>query len=578
MATVRLRIGLPALRVDVRRRAARPRPLFLRSSVDEETDTDDVAPPRGDLSHETDVVVVGAGVSGLCCAAALASQGVRVTVVEAHDVAGGAAHGFTRRGFHFDAGPSFYFGLQDAPGTSLNALKQTLDLLGESVPCASYDRWHVYTPQGSFDCTTSEAEYAQTVRRFAGDEGAAQWRSLRDRMAPLSAFAAVLPFAALRGDAAVALSLLRFAPGLLGGMGTLASASGGLPASLQALSGSFGDVVRAAGVSHPFLCALLDLESFVISGCLCDGTPAPEMAFVLSQRFRDEALLDHPVGGGVAWIDALVRGIEKRGGRLHLRAPVERILVEGGRATGVKLAGGRGTVKARRAVVSSASIWDTPRLLPPGALPPAAAAAAAATPECGSFIHLHLGFDAANLDLAALGIHHLVVNDFSVGAIAADRNVINVSIPSALDSTLAPPGLAVAHVYGAANEPFDDWKRLQRGSAEYKKLKEERSQVLWAALERVIPDVRSRAKLTLVGTPLTHARYLRRHRGSYGPATAPNKWPGPTTPIDGLLQCGDSTFPGIGIPAASASGLIAANTLLPVSAQLRMLDAMGRRI
>ena len=81
-----------------------------------------------------------------------------------------------------------------------------------------------------------------------------------------------------------------------------------------------------------------------------------------------------------------------------------------------------------------------------------------------------------------------------------------------------------------------------------------------------------------MGTPLTHARYLRRHRGSYGPATAPNKWPGPKTPIDGLLQCGDSTFPGIGIPAASASGLIAANTLLPVSAQLRMLDAMGRRI
>jgi hypothetical protein len=38
---------------------------------------------------------------------------------------------------------------------------------------------------------------------------------------------------------------------------------------------------------------------------------------------------------------------------------------------------------------------------------------------------------------------------------------------------------------------------------------EERSQCLWAALERVIPDVRQRAEVKLVGTPLTHERYLR---------------------------------------------------------------------
>jgi hypothetical protein len=37
------------------------------------------------------------------------------------------------------------------------------------------------------------------------------------------------------------------------------------------------------------------------------------------------------------------------------------------------------------------------------------------------------------------------------------------------------------------------------------------------ALERVIPDVRSRAELTLIGSPLTHERFLRRHKGTYGP-------------------------------------------------------------
>jgi phytoene dehydrogenase-like protein len=43
---------------------------------------------------------------------------------------------------------------------------------------------------------------------------------------------------------------------------------------------------------------------------------------------------------------------------------------------------------------------------------------------------------------------------------------------------------------------------------------------MWEALERIIPDIRDRAEVTLVGTPLTHERFLRRHRGSYGRAIA----------------------------------------------------------
>lgn len=72
------------------------------------------------------------------------------------------------------------------------------------------------------------------------------------------------------------------------------------------------------------------------------------------------------------------------------------------------------------------------------------------------------------------------------------------------------------------------------------------------ALERVIPDIRSRTEVCLVGTPLTHERYLRRHRGSYGPAisAAGGSWPGAGTPLPGLSVCGDSCMPGIGVPAA----------------------------
>lgn len=53
-----------------------------------------------------------------------------------------------------------------------------------------------------------------------------------------------------------------------------------------------------------------------------------------------------------------VRGIEKLGGRVELRSHVEEIVVDEGRAVGVRLRSGE-VVRARKAVVSNASIWNT---------------------------------------------------------------------------------------------------------------------------------------------------------------------------------------------------------------------------
>lgn len=70
-------------------------------------------------------------------------------------------------------------------------------------------------------------------------------------------------------------------------------------------------------------------------------------------------------------------------------------------------------------------------------------------------------------------------------------------------------------------------------------LQEERAEPLWKALEKVIPDIRKRAEVTLIGSPLTHEFWLRRNKGTYGAAISAQhgSFPGPQTPIKHLYRC-----------------------------------------
>jgi phytoene dehydrogenase-like protein len=135
------------------------------------------------------------------------------------------------------------------------------------------------------------------------------------------------------------------------------------------------------------------------------------------------------------------------------------------------------------------------------------------------------------------------------------------------------------HIYGAANEPYEKWKKVKRGSEEYKAMKADAADDLYKALEKVIPDIRSRVEVEMVATPLTQKRFVRRHEGTYGPGVDMTRFnlygkdltPGPATGIDGLWAVGDSTYPGIGVPAAAGSGFFTANSLVPVWKNLQML-------
>ncbi len=503
----------------------------------------------------TDVIVIGSGIGGLSCAALLARYGFEVTVCESHAIAGGAAHAFERQGFVFDSGPSLYSGIA-AP--SANPLRHVLEAIGETVPCATYDTWGCCLPEGDFDTSVGADQFCEVLAKLRGAEAIAEWRELQRVMAPLASAATAIPPAAIRFDWGALRTVGRFAPAMLRHT-----------PQIPQITGPFAAVMDRV-ITDPFIRNWLDLLCFLLSGLPASGTSAAEVAFMFADWYRPGVRLEYPLGGSGALVDALVRGLKRQGGQLKLNAHVERILVKDRRAIAVQLRSGE-TIQARHAVISNASVWDTLKLVPHGILSTNFVNQRQQTPTCDSFMHLHLGIDAREIR-SDLACHYIVVNDWSQG-VTTPQNVVLISIPSVLDPTLAPPGKQTIHVYTPGNEPYELWQGLDRHSQEYHDLKQARAEVMWQALERIIPDIRSRCEVTLVGTPLTHERFLRRHRGSYGPAIAAGQglFPGPQTPLAGLLCCGDSTFPGIGLPAVAASGMIAAHAIAPVSAQLEML-------
>jgi carotene isomerase len=507
---------------------------------------------------DAEVIIIGSGIGGLVAGAMLARYGKSVIVCESHTVPGGAAHEFVRQGFRFDSGPSFYCGLGDPQ--SLNPVRLVLAALGESLETITYDPLGFYhLPEGTLPIYGDSQRYWKAIAQFT-PQGAVEVQALAARFLKLYDALQGFPLLALRPDWQLLPLLLRQCPG------SLLKLLPRLP-DIQASAGEIVDQI----VTDPWVKRLVDLECFLLSGLKAQDTVAPEMAFMFGER--DASVVDYPVGGSGAMVNALVRGLKRWGGELRLSTHVEQVLVDNGHAQGVRLRSSE--TLAAPVVISNATLWDTVNhLVAPEDFPADYRYQAKQTPAVDSFMHLHLGIRSEGLE--NLQVHHVVVHDGDRD-ITEPGNTCMVSIPSVLDPSLAPPGHHVVHAYTL--EPWQPWQR----DSHYIERKRQRAEPLYRALERIIPDLRqgpndqSRIVLELIGTPLTHQHFLRRYQGTYGPAIKAGQghFPGYKTPIKGLYRVGDSTLPGIGVPAVAASGLLCANGLVAPEQSLSMLSAVS---
>lgn len=156
--------------------------------------------------------------------------------------------------------------------------------------------------------------------------------------------------------------------------------------------------------------------------------------------------------------------------------PVAEIYLEHKRAVGVRVVQ-CSTIQARRGLISNANTWDTLTLIDQGEKPSIWVNKVSNTPACDRFLHWHLALRGE--DLQHLPVHQVWVGDWDRG-IAADLNMMMLSMPSLVDPHLAPPGHHVLRRYTPANE---SWEHLPRGTPEYKVLKAERCAVFHQVLD-----------------------------------------------------------------------------------------------
>jgi len=485
--------------------------------------------------------------------------------------------------FRFEAGPSLYAGLSS--DRSPNPLKHVYQMIEEEPKWITYDRWGAYLPEApeGYELSIGADNFLRILHRYGGPNAVSDWEKLAQGLRPLAQKIMGLPSTAVRGDLGLLLTLAAKYP---------KSFFSVLPVAKE-ITAPFD--LKKLGVTDKFLINYLDLIAFLLQGLPADQTLTAVMAYMVEDFYRDGAVMDYPEGGSKGLVDALARGVTKHDKcEVRTSTKVDEVIVENGRVTGVRVRDK--IIKANQAVVSNADLRATFNLVKTPheefdqerrkLLGNITVNSKGGVPLCKSFMHLHLGVK-ADLIPEDAPAQWTVVKDWDLG-IDAPGNVVVVSCPSKLDKTLAPDGYHVIHAYGAGNEPYEDWEKFEpllddakarKDNTEYQNFKQERSQPIWDAIAKRAPKVvPGAAVVEQIGTPLTHTRFLTRHRGNYGlaiPAGGDSsknqfKFPEVTTSLPGYYRCGDSTTAGIGVPAVASSGAQCANALLSVWEQLEL--------
>jgi phytoene dehydrogenase-like protein len=483
----------------------------------------------GPIENGRRVVVIGAGIAGLCAAAYARRCGYDVDLVERQDRAGGLATSWRRGGYTFETCLHWLLGSNPRSGTYAR-WREVLDIDKLSfVQPQEYVR--LETDHGESLSMPTDADRLESELLIRAPQDTAEIRRLAADVRFLGGFDMPDPSAPALARCA---SAIRVLPQLL---------------RMRRWSGS---TVRDVGerFRHPLL------RSFFQSGELSELS---SLALVMSLAWMNAGNARYPIGGSQAVIRLLVERLRQSGARLRFGEPVQRIVVDQHRAVGVDLPGDE--FLAADWVISAADGHHTIyELLGGNYLDAAITRAYDRLPVFPSYLQVSLGV-ARNLSDQPGFVTRLLDNPLPVDP-GTEVSQVSFRIFH-FDPTFAPPGRTAVTCF-LPTRHVEYWRHLQSDEpARYRDEKHRVAQSVIGVLERRLPGIRGDIEVVDVSTPATVVRYTNNWKGSmegWLPTPATGFRPMRMT-LPGLrrfMRVGHWVVPGGGLP----SGLMSARAAL----------------
>jgi phytoene desaturase len=470
-------------------------------------------------------VVVGSGFGGLALAIRLQASGIPTVILEARDKPGGRAYVWEQDGFRFDAGPT----VLTAPGV----IDDLFTVAGKDR--ADYIEFEALTPfyrllwedGEAFDYVGEEQALEAAIEKLSPDD-LDGYRRFRDYSEAVYREGyeklAHVPFLDIW-------SMVRAAPNLV---------------KLEGYRSVYS--VVASFMKNEKL-----RQAFSYHTLLVGGNPFSTSAiYALIHSLELKWGVHFPRGGTGALVAALTKLFTDIGGELRLNAPVDEILTENNRVTGVRLQSGE--MISSTYVASNADVVHTYKhLLRTNAPAQAAGRKLERSDHSMSLFLVYFGIEGSYDDLA----HHtilfgprykeLLTDIFDRGVLADDFSLYLHS-PSVTDKSLAPPGHSTHYVLAPV-------PHLGKGKINWDeaapKLQE---RILTSLEERCMPGLRKKIVTSRVFSPPDFEHLLNAWQGSafsLQPTLLQSAWfrvHNRDSKIQGLYFVGAGTHPGAGIP------------------------------
>ena len=491
------------------------------------------------------VIIIGSGFGGLGAAARLAARGYQVEIFEKRDRPGGRAYVYEIDGFKFDGGPTVITAPFMFDELFALAGRRRQDYV-EFVACDPFYR--------IFDHSGRRFDYNGDPGFILGQ--IEQWYPA-DK-AGYQAFISTTKAIFQKGFVELAdkpflhlTDMLKIIPDLM---------------RLQSYKTVYSYVSQF--IEDDFLRRCFSFHPLLVGGNPFDTTSIYAMIHYLEREWG----VHYALGGTGALVQALVRLIEELGGRFHLNAAVDEILVEGRRAKGIRLA--NGTVHTADHVISNADVAFTYAKLIPSkyrSLRNSDWRYQKVTRYSMSLFVIYFGTRRRYND-GRLAHHNIILSEryqallddiFKKKQLASDFSLY-LHVPTLTDPAMAPAGHEAFYVLSPVPHlgADIDWTQAARPY---------RDAIMQFLEDNYLPDLQANIVAEHMIDPLHFRNTLNSTMGSafsLEPILTQSAWFRPhnrSEDFDNLYFVGAGTHPGAGLPGVLSSAKIAADLITAAS-------------